>query len=116
MAKTKTSKKQKAFSINDMHEVKLKRGVKTKSFDAAAVMRDSRLVFDALVDCLREGDSEAFKEVLRAHYDAINTSVALRQVGLSKRTFYNALSKSGNPSLETIAKMISAIARESKAS
>ena len=47
---------------------------------------------------------------MKAHYEAVNTAAVLKKVGLSKRTFYEAISPRGNPRLDTVMKMVAAFA------
>jgi probable addiction module antidote protein len=106
MAKTKTSKKLKNSSGDDFPLVKLKPGVKTTSWHPAKEMADPAKVIKALFDSLLDGDTEAFKEILQAHLEARNISKLAKESGISRRTIYAALSKGGNPSLDTIAKLV----------
>jgi probable addiction module antidote protein len=106
MAKTKTSAKPEAFSLVKAPIRKLRKGIRTITHDPTRNLKDVHLINQALLQCLWEGDVEAFKEVLKAHYEAINTAAALKKIGLSKRTFYEALSEKGNPRLDTISKII----------
>ncbi len=106
MAKIKTSKKQKNFSLNSMPVVKLKKGIKATSHDPDKRLSSVDFITKALVQCLWEGDMDAFKEIVKAHYEAINTTRALKKIGLSKRTFYEAVSPNGNPRLDTVTRII----------
>ena len=109
MGKAKTSRKRKVFSIDDMPIVSLKPGIRAESHDPKKNLSEQRFIVDALMDCLLDGDVEEFKETLKAHYEAVNITRALKRAGLSKRTFYNALAPDGNPSLETVMKMVSGL-------
>lgn len=109
MAKATTSRKPKQFSIEDLEPVKLAKSVKLHKHDPSKALRDKKFITEALSECLYEGDMDAFKEILRAHYEAINTAQALKKVGLSKRTFHDALASDGNPSLSTVMKMLQGI-------
>jgi len=80
--------------------------VKVKAHDPSKNLKDVHLINQALLECLWEGDANAFKEILKAHYEAVNTTATLKKIGLSKRTFYEALSEKGNPRLDTVAKII----------
>lgn len=106
MGKRKISKKHEAFSIENMEPARLKPGVKTRRHDPSARLRDPEFIAKALVECIFDGDMDAFKEILKAHYEAVNTAAALKRAGLSKRTFYDALKPDGNPSLSTVMKMV----------
>lgn len=105
MAKTKTLKKPKVFSIDDMVPAKLKASVKTTSVNPKETLSNPKFIAKALSEALLDGDTDAFKEILRAHYDAVNKSDLLKEIGMSQRTFYSALSEKGNPSLDVIAKL-----------
>lgn len=106
MGKTKTSSKQKPFSLDMLPTKKLKPGAKVHKHDPRKNLGDPKLIAAALSDCLVDGDMEAFKEILKAHYEVVNTAKALKKAGLSKRTFHDALTPSGNPSLSTVMKMM----------
>jgi probable addiction module antidote protein len=106
MAKTKTSKKPKGLSAGNPPIVKLKPGVKTTAWYPEKVIADPQRIIKALFQCLVDGDTEAFKEILQAHLEARNISKLAKDSGISRRTIYTALSKDGNPSLDTIAKLV----------
>lgn len=106
MGKAKTSQKRKAFSVNDMKPVSLKPGVKTIPFSPTENLANAEFIQKALLD----GDSESFKEILKSHFEAVNTSKLLKSIHLSERTFYEAVSEKGNPSLKTIAKIMNGVA------
>jgi len=109
MAKTKTSKKPKAFSIDKMHPAKIKAGVKTMTHDPDKNLRDPNFIKAAIFDALWEGDIESMKEIIKAHYEAVDLQETLARVDLKKRTFYEALSEKGNPRVETLAKILSGL-------
>lgn len=111
MAKTKTSVKPKAFSMDELPIRKLKNPSRAKAHDPDKKLRDVEFISKALMDCLWSGDMAAFKEIVKAHYEAVNTAKALRGIGLSKRTFYEAVSPKGNPRLDTVAKIIQGLKR-----
>lgn len=104
IAKTKTSKKQGATSIEDMPIVKLKKGVKTKKHDPTEKLGNPEFIAHALAECLLDGDKEEFMEILLAHWEIKMKTEALESVDLAKRTFYD-LKKTANPRLNTIMKL-----------
>jgi DNA-binding phage protein len=107
MGKTKISKKRRVSSIDKLPSVKLKAGVKIRSHNPDEKLQDVNFISEALVQCLFEGDIEAFKEIIRAHYESIEVETALKRAGLTKSTYYEAIRpQTGNPSLKTIAKML----------
>ncbi len=59
----------------------------------------------ALLTSLEEGDPEAFLEILNVYLDANRTKVS-KDTKLSRSTVQNALSKKGNPTISTIAKIV----------
>ncbi|MGE3757051.1 MAG: DNA-binding protein [Pseudobdellovibrionaceae bacterium] len=109
MGKAKTSKKRKAFSIEDLQPVKLKAGVKTSPHDPNKNLRDPEFIKAAIFEALWDGDIEAMKEIIKAHYEAVDLQETLDRVDLKKRTFYEALSKKGNPRVETLSKILSGL-------
>jgi probable addiction module antidote protein len=108
MAKTKTLKKQKKSSpkAKEPQYLKLKAGVKTHSWNPTNELLDEDNLRASLFDALKQGDTEAFKEILTGHLEAKIKSKSAQAHGLSARTMYEALSEKGNPSLKTIAKIV----------
>lgn len=109
MAKTKTAKKRKAFSLEKMKTAKLKAGVKTTPYDPDENLRDLEFIKSAIFDALWEGNIEAMKEIIKSHYEAVDLDETLERVHLKKRTFYEALSNKGNPRVETLYKILSGL-------
>ena len=62
MAKTKTSKRRKSFSFDEMPISKLKSGVKTVIHDPRVNLSNYDFIAKALVECLFTSDIKAFKE------------------------------------------------------
>ncbi len=111
MGKVKTLKKQKKSlsksSITKKPQfIKLKPGVKTFSWNPTAELLNEDNLSKSLFQCLKEGDTETFKEILTAHLAAKVKTKSAKAHGLSERTMYEALSEKGNPSLNTIAKLM----------
>lgn len=119
MGKTKTSQKPEKLQppLVSPRKVSSEGMAKVKalaSHDPTEKLADPDFMVKALVECLFEGDEAAFKEILKDHFEAVNTTKALKRAKLSQRTFFEAVSKKGNPSLRTILKMIGAITSELK--
>lgn len=106
MGKKKTSKKLKVLSVKDPIFINLKPNIKTSSWKPSEEILDTESVKEALIEALIDGDTEAFKEILTAHLEAKIKTKAAKAHGLSERTMYEALSEKGNPSLNTIAKIV----------
>ena len=66
MAKAKTSAKR-GFSFDGMRELNLKKNSKVIKHNSSKIFLDPELVSQALIQSLKDGDSEAFKEILAAH-------------------------------------------------
>ena len=64
-----------------------------------------------ITEAFWSGDWEAMRLLLKAEYDkkAEPLDDTLNQISLSRRTFYQVLSKDGNPSLKNIFKILSGI-------
>lgn len=106
MGKTKTSKKQKRSLADRMRIVKVKAGIKTTSYSPTRHMQNAKFIAKALCECLLKGDKKAFKTILAGHLKARNLSQLSRDSGVPLRTIYEAISAKGNPSLDTIVKLV----------
>ena len=108
MIKKKVSRKRE-FSWKDLPIRKLKPGTKVVSVNSADRLRDKELVFRALWQCLVDRDVTSFKEILRAHLDAMNKRDFAKKSKISRRTLHRILSEEGNPTLENISKVVHAL-------
>ena len=108
MTKRTTSKKRK-FSLNDIPVRKLRSGVKTTRVSSAARLKDQELLFRALWQCLVEQDIDSFKDILRAHLEAVNKQQLAKKSKTSRRTLYRILSSEGNPTLKSISNVVHAL-------
>ncbi len=103
MAKIATSKKQKKSA--------------TKSLKAHApfkskILKDSEVVADTLLECIKTGDLESFREVLFAHLMTVNKMALAKKAGIGRRTLYDLIDpkKEFNPELSTVSALIQALA------
>ncbi len=94
-----------------MPSYRLKRGVKLARYNAKATFSDDELVYDALIQSLRDGDAQAFKEILAAYLRVTNKEKFSARSNIPKRTLFRILSPKGNPTLESIAKIVHALAK-----
>lgn len=108
MAKTKTSKKQEkskttSLVVHTPHTSKL--------------LLDAKLVLEVLFDCLKENDLETFRDVLISHIKTVNKVNFSKKAKIGRTTLYELLDteREFNPSLSTVAAVISAIEAERKA-
>jgi probable addiction module antidote protein len=110
MAKPKTSAKR-AFFFENMQESKLKKNAPLIKHDSAKSLKDPELVGEALVQALKDGDSEAFKEILAAHLSVTNKDKFSAKAKIPRRTLFRILSPEGNPTLDNIARIVHALAK-----
>ena len=79
---------------------------------ASKELKDSRLVAEALLDCIKSGDLAAFREVLVAHLLTMNKTEIAKKAGIGRRTLYDLMdpNKEFNPELSTISAVIKSLA------
>lgn len=106
--KRKPQKLSPAFEVSEDQMAKLL--ARSTEHDPKTNLTDHEFIARALAECLLEGDESAFKEILKAHYEAMNITSALKKSKLSQRTFFEALSPKGNPSLKTVFKIMKGLA------
>ncbi|MEO5970629.1 MAG: hypothetical protein ABIQ95_11935 [Bdellovibrionia bacterium] len=103
MAKTVISKKRK------------KSGTKSLTVHvpfASAELKDSKLVSETLLECIRTGDLDSFRDVLASYLMSANKVQLAKKAGLGRRTLYDILDpkKKFNPELSTVSAVIRALA------
>ena len=109
MTKKKTSPKQK-FSSEDIPKLTLKNQENLAEFLPEKAFKVTKNVGEALLQCLLENDTESFIEILDS-YLRVNRSY-ISKTGIARSTVQQALSKKGNPTLRTIAKIVHESARK----
>ncbi len=75
-------------------------------------LKNAKLVSDTLLDCIKIGDLESFREVLMAHLMTVNKVAVAKKAGIGRRTLYDLIDpkKEFNPELSTISAVIRALA------
>ena len=106
MLKRKISKKQ-GFSLDDMPMFKMNKTKKLQKHESKSFFSDLDKVGAALLESLMDNDTEAFIEILDA-YLKVNRAQVARRSKISSSTVQQALSKKGNPTLKTIARIVHA--------
>jgi DNA-binding phage protein len=103
MRKTGTSKERKRSGTKS-----LKVHVPFKS----KALKDSKLVSETLLDCIKSGDLASFREVLAAHLMTANKVEIAKKAGIGRRTLYDLMDpdKEFNPELSTVSAVIRALA------
>ncbi len=79
---------------------------------ASKELRDPHLVAETLLECIKTGDVESFREVLMAHMMTVNKAAIAKKAGIGRRTLYDLIDphKPFNPELSTISAVIRALA------
>jgi DNA-binding phage protein len=79
---------------------------------ASRELKNSKLVIDTLLECIRTGDIESFREVLTAHLMTMNKTKIAAKSGIGRRTLYDLMDskKEFNPELSTISAIIQSLA------
>lgn len=115
MAKIKTSKRigksskkslSKNFDLDDFKGVRLKKDLRLQEHDPSTALLEKEIVLKAIFEALEEGDDQAFKEILRGHFEAVSKTELAEKSGISRRTLFRMLSADSNPTLNNIAKVI----------
>jgi DNA-binding phage protein len=103
MAKVATLKKQKKSETKSL---------KVHEPFASRELKNSKLVIDTLLECIRTGDIESFREVLTAHLMTMNKTKVAAKSGIGRRTLYDLMDskKEFNPELSTISAIIQSLA------
>jgi DNA-binding phage protein len=103
MARVVTSKKQKKSETKFL---------KAHEPFTSKELKNSKLVIETLLDCIRSGDIESFREVLTAHLMTVNKTKIAAKSGIGRRTLYDLMDpkKDFNPELSTISAIIQSLA------
>lgn len=89
--------------------LELKSNVKFKDAKASDRLKDRHYVAAALIQCLQDGDADAFKEILGSYLDVVNKSNFSKKTDIPERTLYRMVSDEGNPTLDNIARVVHAL-------
>lgn len=75
------------------------------------ILKDSEVIADTLLECIKTGDLESFREVLFAHLMTVNKVALAKKAGIGRRTLYDLIDpkKEFNPELSTVSALIQAI-------
>ena len=106
-SKSLSKKKTKEFVLDNMKKIKLRKGVKTSPDNSVEQLANREHIKIALTECLFTNDVEAFKEILRNHFDAVSLLDLSNETGVSRRTLYRLTEPKSNPTLKTLSKVLS---------
>ncbi|NDC22910.1 MAG: hypothetical protein EB078_05840, partial [Proteobacteria bacterium] len=75
-------------------------------------LKDPELVANTLLECVKSGDLDSFRDVLVAHLATVNKLAIAKKAGIGRRTLYDLLDpkKKFNPELSTVSAVIRALA------
>ena len=100
------STKSKAFNVEEVTPIKLKKGVKLPEHNPDIFLKDQKRIREALSQAFFDGDVAAFKEILAAHLHAINKDDISKNTGVSRATIFRMLDQKSNPSFENVVKVV----------
>ena len=74
--------------------------------------KDSKLVSDTLLECIRTGDIDSFRNVLASYIASCNKLRFSKKTGLGRQTLYDILdpAKGFNPALVTVTAIMRGLA------
>jgi probable addiction module antidote protein len=78
---------------------------KIKTFDPDRYFKNAELVGKSLLQALEDNEPEVFIEILDAYLKVNRTQIA-KKAKLTRATVQGALSKKGNPTIKTLAKIV----------
>jgi probable addiction module antidote protein len=81
----------------------------TAPFDAAKYIRTPEAVIDFLNDALESGHQPYITAVLRDVARSEGMTALAKKTGVNRQALYTALSENGNPTLETLLKVMTAL-------
>ena len=93
---------------------KAKAKIKLKKWDAAEHIRTEEDVVNYLDAALEDGDPALIAMVLGDIARSKGMAAVAKRSGLGRESLYKALSKGGNPKLETILKVVHALGMKLK--
>lgn len=103
MRKNETSKKQKRS---------VTKSLRVHVPFASKELKNSKLVVETLLECIKTGDLQSFRDVLLAHLMTVNKMSLAAKAGIGRRTLYDLIDpkKDFNPGLSTVSAVIQALA------
>ena len=108
MGKQRTSEKR-GFSFKSIQETRINRNARLVFHDSSKKLANVEFVSQALIEALKDGDSDAFKEILAAHLSVTNKDQFSRRAKIPKTTLFRILSPKGNPTLDNVARIVHAL-------
>lgn len=104
MDKTKTSAEQGKSSPK---KLRLKSWKGVRVHNPEKTLLNEKLVSEAILECLKDNDTETLMEILEGYLAALNRSKFSRESKVPRRTLYHTL-RNRNPTIKTLAKIVHA--------
>jgi DNA-binding phage protein len=101
-----SSKKRRAFSVKNMQAIKLKTKSGIVPFKSNDVLRNEKLIVQAILESFKDNDPDAVIEILDAHLRTVNKSDFAEKTGISRSTLYDMLHGKKNPTLRVFIQCI----------
>ncbi len=111
MAKAKTSPKQKTSSKNIL-TLKPNAPALIPYSPTEEILKDD-LIGKVIVECLKNNDPEGVMDAISLYLETVNKVKAIEQASIPRSTLYHSL-KSRNPTVRTLAKLVSLGANEAR--
>lgn len=111
MDKIKTLRKLRTSSLNTLkskNQIKIKKGVKLNKFNPDKYL-SKEFIGSAILECLLNNDPKGVIDLLEIYLDEYNKVALLKDANVARSTAYQIL-KHKNPTIKTLAKIISTIA------
>lgn len=81
-------------------------GIELLNHDPSKIFKNHKEIKQALFEAFMDGDKEAFVDILSGYVRSHNILEVCRRTGLSRTVVYEAISDDGNPSLDTLFKIM----------
>ena len=84
----------------------MKNKLKVTPHNPIKALLNEELIRNAIWECLQKNDTDGVMEVLAAYLEALEMDARRRDAVMPRSTFYHSL-KAKNPTLKTLAKLVS---------
>jgi DNA-binding phage protein len=95
-------------SVRNIPNLKIKKNTKVIEYSPTQELLDETLIRNAIWECLKNNDSSGVMKVLDAYLETTSKESLCQKHSLARSTLYHSL-KEKNPTLKTLAKLVSAV-------
>jgi DNA-binding phage protein len=92
-------------------KLKIKKGAPVTAYSPTQELLDEEFISKSIWACLKNNDPEGVIEVINAHLEIASKVAVCQKMSLARSTLYHSL-KAKNPTLKTLAKLVSAVHAE----